>query len=271
MDNASGAVLVSTNAERTEAGFGARARARASRRAGSATARARGMEAHPRVSGNAARVLDDRPGPPGGARLETYLTALRPRADMCDARPDDAASAPTRAVREVDEPAVYPDTARHVVAVAIAPPAEHDMSVGTRIRRERAPRFALDSLSQSPSVRDSSPRAASSSPRRFTRSMWARNRLERRFGRDRKNMQLVSSEQNEQKNKKRRKKYFETDYPIPSRTRLIPALNYSSDTESSTANPAATPPSSLVAAFVRSRWPPCALRVTVSPTRTYPP
>ena len=68
-------------------------------------------------------------------RLETYLTALRPRADMCDARPDDAASAPTRAVREVDEPAVYPDTARHVVAVAIAPPAEHDMSVGTRIRR----------------------------------------------------------------------------------------------------------------------------------------
>lgn len=164
MDNASGAVLVSTNAERTEAGFGARARARASRRAGSASARARGMEAHPRVSGNAARVLDDRPGPPGGARLETYLTALRPRADMCDARPDDAASAPTRAVREVDEPAVYPDTARHVVAVAIAPPAEHDMSVGTRIRRERAPRFALDSLSQSPSVRDSSPRAASSSP-----------------------------------------------------------------------------------------------------------
>lgn len=211
MDNASGAVLVSTNAERTEAGFGARARARASRRAGSASARARGMEAHPRVSGNAARVLDDRPGPPGGARLETYLTALRPRADMCDARPDDAASAPTRAVREVDEPAVYPDTARHVVAVAIAPPAEHDMSVGTRIRRERAPRFALDSLSQSPSVRDSSPRAASSSPRRFTRSMWARNRLERRFGRDRKNMQLVSSEQ---KNKKRKKKYF-ADYPIP--------------------------------------------------------
>ena len=77
---------------------------------------------------------------------------------MCDARPDDAASAPTRAVREVDEPAVYPDTARHVVAVAIAPPAEHDMSVGTRIRRERAPRFALDPLSQSPFHCDSSPR-----------------------------------------------------------------------------------------------------------------
>ena len=67
--------------------------------------------------------------------LETYLTALRPRADMCDARPDDAASEPARAVREVDEPAVYPDTARHVVAIAIAPPAGHDMSVGTRIRR----------------------------------------------------------------------------------------------------------------------------------------
>jgi hypothetical protein len=98
---------------------------------------------------------------------------------MCDARPDDAASAPTRAVREVDEPAVYPDTARHVVAVAIAPPAEHDMSVGTRIRRERAPRFALDSLSQSPSVRDSSPRHHRHAD--SLEAMWARNLWQRRF------------------------------------------------------------------------------------------
>ena len=69
------------------------------------------------------------------ARLETHLTALRPRADMCEARPDDAASGPARAVREVEEPAVYPDTARHVVAIAMAPPTEHEMSVGTRNRR----------------------------------------------------------------------------------------------------------------------------------------
>lgn len=90
--------------------------------------------------------------------LETYLTALRPRADMCDARPDDAASEPARAVREVDEPAVYPDTARHVVAIAIAPPAEHDMSVGTRIRRYACAAICAQQRFGSRPSRDSSKR-----------------------------------------------------------------------------------------------------------------
>ena len=124
------------------------------------------------------------PGRPAGtarlARLETYLTALRPRADMCDARPDDAASEPARAVREVDEPAVYPDTARHVVAIAIAPPAGHDMSVGARIRRYACAAICAQRASGvAPRlVTRRSGASAASRARRFRRAvLWARNAI----------------------------------------------------------------------------------------------
>ena len=190
---------------------------------------------------------------------------------MCDARPDDAASAPTRAVREVDEPAVYPDTARHVVAVAIAPPAEHDMSVGTRIRRERAPRFALDPLSQSPFPFATRRRVIIATCRLFTRAMWARNRRTPFRSGQEKQEKICDCLPVKQKKQNQEILCKETRLIIHESRTSHQAPYYSSRTESSTANPAATPPSSLVAAFVRSRWPPCALRVTVSPTRTYPP